>query len=583
MGDSINVDFGAGANMNPQGPLGVVNQSYAGAEEGYKLGQVGAMIHALQGIDLNNPVSVDQGIGNLVRANALEQGGALQNLAFTRSLRQMIPGLLASLAGSPQSGVTDTTGTTSPTGATPQADPQHALDTMTQAKGAVDGLLHLPADQRPAAFQIIKQQFLQRGVPEPAIDAAGADLSDEGLSKLSAYYGDTIAHMGHQISPTPGAEAPTVPAPHPSNAWYLNAVQSPQIPLAIGMLKGAGFDLTPYLTTAERLAQPFLAKQAESQYAGQIAQATAGAQKSIEAAFAPYFAGIDVAKAVQTEKGTLPYKIALENGVQDIRAAHDTIQIPEIGKDGQPTGRMLTYRKDVALQKGANGEPMGKTQSPGEQSGQEADSKAFMDRYAEEANQGAIQADLAARDQARATAHLAQTLNPSNLTPWVSKNVNTLNGLGFHIAAKDANDLAAYQQGLAQNLKNATTVFPRLTNEFHVVGDAVANARTPGDAAALSLTTTAVLRDMAAKEKEFRIEYAEDHPGEYSERAFQEAWARQPGANQSPFAHPFFRDLKFNGKPAVAIAPPFTSGPHAGEQWGVFMPGTPQKTAFRVR
>jgi hypothetical protein len=307
-----------------------------------------------------------------------------------------------------------------------------------------------------------------------------------------------------------------------------------------------------------------------------LAQIAAGTEVAKQEKLIP----VDVKRAAGVKAATIPYDVALARAQADIAAQHDVIKVPEIGPDGQPTGRDTVYRKDTALAAGANGKPIGKSQSPGEAGGQADDAHIFMTRYKDEANQQAIQSDINARDQSLAAAHMAQTLNPSNLTPWLAKNANTLNGLGIKIAAKDANNLSTYQTLVAQNLKSAIAVYPKNMGEFHAIQNAVADAKSPGDAAALALTETAAIHDAAQRQKQFRVDWAAQNPGKYSERDFQTAWAKQPGANQSVFASPLFRDLKINGKPAVTVYPqPYTDG----HVYGIFMPGTPQKTVFRAR
>lgn len=560
MGSGLTIDWGAKPNA-----LDPVTSGYQGAEEGYKLGQQGATIHALQGIDLNDPKSIDSGIGNLVHANAMEQGNALQNLAFTRYLRSQVPAVLdkiKNLGGDDATKSSDTS---------PSA-PDHAMETFTMAKGAADKLLATPAADRPAAFAQIKQGMMQRGIPEAAIDAAGQDLTDAGLQGLSQHYGELLAHAQHQMNPQ--GDAPGV-TPHVSNGWAFKMMGDPELQSSIGFLKGQGLDFSPMIESARSLVAPTVAKQAEIAAAPTLA--------GIDVAKAVATAGgtepIDVKRAVETERGTLPYKEALSQAQADISARHELVQIPEIGADGQPTGRVTTYRKDAPLSAGGTGKPVGLAQSPSEAAGKTDDAHVFMTKYTDEANQGAIQADKNSRDQSLAAARMAQSLNPSNLTPWLAKNANTLNGLGIKIAAKDANNLSTYQTLVAQNLKSAIQVYPRNMGEFHAIQNAVADAKSPGDAAALALTETAAIHDIAAQQKQFRLDWAAQNPGKYSERDFQTAWAKQPGANQSVFASPLFRDLKINGKPAVTVYPTYKDG----HTYGIFMPGTPQKTVFKVQ
>ncbi len=566
----IAINWDAGASANPHGPLGVVESAYTGAEKGYELGQKKATLSALQGIDFSDPASIDKGVAATVRTGNAELGSAIQNLAFTRQLRSQLPAMLDKLGKLGADDSTQSSGAEAP--ASPSA-PDHVAETFTMAKDAADKLAATPAADRPAAFAQIKQDMLKRGIPEGAIDAAGQDLSDAGLAALSQHYGELLAHTQHQMSPT--GEAPTV-TPHASNGWAFKLMGDPELQANIGFMKGQGLDFSPMIESARAMTAPEFAKQAEVRHAAEIA----AANKGVEIAGAGPLADIEARKAAEIKALTMPYDIALESAKADIAAKHDFISVPEIGEDGKPTGRAITYRKDTAITAGAGGKPVGKSQSPGEAGGQADDAHIFMAKYRDEANQASIQSDINARDQSLAAAHMAQTLNPSNLTPWLAKNANTLNGLGIKIAAKDANNLSTYQTLVAQNLKSAIAVYPKNMGEFHAIQNAVADAKSPGDAAALALTETAAIHDAAQRQKQFRVDWAAQNPGKYSERDFQTAWAKQPGANQSVFASPLFRDLKINGKPAVTVYPqPYTDG----HVYGIFMPGTPQKTPFRVR
>lgn len=569
----------SGIDFDPNVGSALYNQTaaiapagYKGAELGYDLGQQGATINALHGIDLNDPNSVNAGVGKLVKANALDQASALSTLNWQRYIRSMAPEVQAKLSalGAPAAEGSSDASATPADGSAPDSK-AHVLGTYAAAKSAADQLAALPEDQRPAAFQKIKADLLTRGIPEAAIDSAGQHLAGDGPAQLSAHYGDLISHANDTTGATP------MPS-HASNNWSMNLLNDPGLVSQIGMLKGQGLDYSSLLDTAKTLAGPTIQKNAEVA----AAPILAGIDVAKESALAPVHTAQAVNTAIKTKAGTLPYDIVQARANADIAASHDTIEIPEMGDDGQPTGRTNLYRKDVALRAAAGGQPIGGKPSPNEQEGRNADASLFMKNYASDANQPSIQADKTARDVALAAARLAQSpgINPSNLTDWVAHNANTLNGIGIHIAADKANDLATYKNLVDQNLKNGITVFPRNEVEFHAIANGVANAKMPGDAAALALTETAALRDAAAAYKQYRIDYAAQHPNNFSERAFQTAWAQQPQANQSIFASPVFQSLKFNGKPAVAVMQqPYTDG----HTYGVFMPGTVQKTVFRVR
>lgn len=554
MGD-IAIDWGAGANQNPQGALGVVNQGYVGAEEGYKLGQQKATIHALQGIDLNDPKSIDAGIGNLVHANAMEQGNALQNLSWTRYLRAQAPAFqekMAALGGDKN--------------ASSAADPDHiahAVETYKLAKSAADTLADTPEEDRPAAFATIKADLVKRGVPEEAIDSAGQHLSGDGPKQLSDYYGGLLAHAQ-------GSGA--LPDAHPSTSWSAKLLNDPGLVGQIGYFAKQGLDYSSLLDTAKAVEAPELAKQAEARHAEEIA----ASGKRVEIAGAGPLAVIDAWKAGKVSDAQLPAALKKAQAEADISAAHGLSIVPVNDASGNPTGRTQQLRTDEALQRAG-----GISQSPADQASDVTDRTAFANNYKEEVNQSAITSDKNSRDESLVAARMAQTLNPSNLTPWIAKNANTLNGLGIKIAAKDANNLQTYQTLVAQNLKSAIQVYPKNMGEFHAIQNAVADAKSPGDAAALALTENAAIHDAAVRYKEFRRDWAAENPNNTSEKAFQTAWSKQPAANQSMFASPVFKDLKFNGKPAVVVVPSAPSD--NGRQWGIFMPGTPQATKFRVR
>lgn len=599
MSDSIEW---AGLGQAAPGPMSSLNAANQGQATGIDLGQQEATLSALHGLNLDDPANTGATINRLAQVGALQQGGALQNLAFTRSLREQIPTILSSLPGVGQSQGQNPQASGSAQDPTQPApvDAAHSIQTFGLAKGAADQLLALPPDQRPAAFAKIKADFIARGIPEEAIDSAGQHLDDAGLKALSDYYGGMAAHAAQQTSTAATADAPQAPTPHPSSSWYMNAVNNPRVSMMVGLAKSAGLDLSPYLETAKALAMPDVTKQAELNYTGPITSATEGAKAPFEIVHTNINGvpidmpkstlldlqkagvpgvGVDLgpgpkaeATAAGAAKGALPYDIAKAGATADIAAQHDVLQVPEMDANGQPTGRMVTYRKDAVLNGAAGGRPVGATRSPDEQAGHNADTDTFMTNYREQVNPAAMQADVTARDTAIAGAKLAQSLNPSNLTPKIADISNTLQGLGFKLGAKfDANNLATYQNLAAKNLKDSVQVFPRTQSEFHAIGDAVASAKMPGDAAAIAFTEAAVVRDQQLQQKQFRQQWSAANPGNYSEIAFENAWNKQPQAHQSPFASPLWQGINIDGKPAVKVYPPYTDG----HVYAVFLPGTP--------
>lgn len=379
MGDTI--DVGATIPLaygkDPQQSALAGQQISEGALD---LNQRQSALSALRGVDLNDPNSIGNTVQGLVRAGALDQGSAISNLAWQRQLRADLPGFESRLV-SALSGRGAPTGTSSLSGlnpstyvgAAPQSPPQapppqvqspeptdagphdqanvsqgpaptdtpappptpdelaHVQQTLLMGKQAADSLLAMPLAQRPAAFAQIKQAAIARGVPEEAVDAAGQDLSDQGLQSLSTYYGAHAAHIGTLLpggqqapagvspqgaggapapaqptavaggpqavaqpeptqeasadagdgQPQPQPQAPQLPS-HPSTQWATNLLSNPAIIAEIARYKAAGFDMSGILETAKAVAQPEIAKEAEEAHAGGIAAAQEGAKAGFD-------------------------------------------------------------------------------------------------------------------------------------------------------------------------------------------------------------------------------------------------------------------------------------------------------------
>jgi hypothetical protein len=258
-----------------------------GALAGYQLGQLKATRGALQGLDINDPASTGAAINSLVRAGSMDQATALMNLNFIRDIRSRVPGIFDQLSH------LGTTQTSQPPAPSDQAAPtmdqpasadgtmtadhvQHIADTMSQGVDTLKSIRALPAEQRPAAFAAARDNFVQRGIPEPAIDAIGQDLSDAGLDAHIAYLGAHGDHFAMQAAGATPSQPPTTA--HPTGfEWAKQLETSPQMQLGIAVLKTAGIDLSGLSDTAKALVMPEVQKAADAAYAGPIAEATTAA------------------------------------------------------------------------------------------------------------------------------------------------------------------------------------------------------------------------------------------------------------------------------------------------------------------
>jgi len=282
-----------------------------GALSGYDLGQRGAVRSALQGLELGNPASVDSALSGLVHAGAFEQATALQNLNFSRMKLALGQQGLNAFSGlvrdqTPDQGAAQPAAQadSAQTQPQPQAQAQHAQETAQMAADALAQIKAAPPEFRHAAFAAARQQFINRGVPTEAIDSVGqhlgdANFSDESLDELTDHYQAHAANFGNAANGQPTTEI----APHPVSNWGLTLLNDPVRQQQILGLQMLGLNPESLFANARTVAGPALA--------GQTATAEIGphvAEKGAEAA---------------------------------ITANMTPIEVPEVGADGQPTGRTI--------------------------------------------------------------------------------------------------------------------------------------------------------------------------------------------------------------------------------------------------
>ncbi len=552
----IAINWDAGASANPHGPLGVVESAYSGAEKGYELGQKAAVRSALQGVDLNDPASLDTAMGGLVRAGAGDQATALQGLGISRQLNKIVMPQLVKRMQESSAAPDEPQGGGSPLfGGNPNVE-SHYGDTMGQATKAVESLAALPLAERPAAAAQIRQQFIDRGVPAAAIDDHMTDLSDAGLAATAKFFGDHAAWMQSPDGHAAGAPAPT----HPTGWGWANSAMNDQLlndPVVSGFLKAHGIDTGPTMERAERLIAPWNTEAASAAYAGQKREA----EKAVDLAFSVPEAIIAAKKAGMVASA-------------EVAAKSPSEFVTVKGADGQEA----YIRKDYAMgYAAAHGGVLGQGIAPAEQK--------FRTDQATQAAE-ILKPDPAARNAAadsQASSERALSIIShmkfDQATPVKAQIAAALRTAGFKDADKYANDVAGYQQATTQALvQGAKSAFPsRVTDrDIKLMHDIYPTLKTPNDAAAVAMGTQAAQALRTQQWEDFKANYtgAHDSPGD-----IQKAWLAGPGG-QSVLQSPLWANVNIGGR--AAFNPKTDVKTVNGVKWGAWGLGTGHPVYFAV-
>ena len=520
-------------------------------------------------MDFGDPNSVDNAVQGAIRAGALDQATALQNLNFTRTIRAALPETLASL-NTALGGATQPASAPAPsTSAAPAAPDQiaHMKGTYDFAQDAANKMLALPLGDRVAAFQQIKQEGLARGLPEAAIDQFGQNVEDDDkLKSLSDYYGQLSAHAGQALTPPTDGSAPiAAPPPHPAmggGSWYMNLLQHPELIAKLDALKAAGYDMTPLISQATTLAAPEIAQEAAVRNAPGLAAGTEAGKAPYDvintfvngvptqmprstflAAQAAGFPGLGVdltpgQKAQQTAGGTgagsAPYEIV-------------TLHKPDGSIVEGPKSDFLAHTGNFAP--GGGGGAAGQGITPSEQAykTEQAGQAAKLLAPNPDAFNGAKDTEA----NALRALSIIGSIKFDNATDFKSKAANLLRTAGFGGADIDkyANDLAGYRQLTTQALTSgAHNIFPqRVTNsDLKLMHDVYPTITTPNDAAAVATGTQAAQAHRVQEWENFKADYTGPHD---SPQAIQQAWANGPGG-RSVLQSPVWQNIKIAGRPA---------------------------------
>ena len=278
----INVNWGAAP----------VPQDYtAAALEGAKAGQEQRAISALQGIDLNDPASVNNGMAGLVRSGATDMAKALQEVAFQRFKNQAYVSSYNSpfLGAQGQSPATTVLAQTAPTqpggealpgsGETSPAEHERQIGIMNFGKQSADALLQeKDPTLRKAQADVIEAKAKAMGIPSDFTQSALGDLSDPHLQSLSDNWGQWLEHPSFG-----GSNPDVVPTIHPVERKYAqapNRLYDPAVLDSLARRAQLGIDDRNFIE----------ALKAGQGYTGPVAagdQVEAGGQRTDQAPYAP--------------------------------------------------------------------------------------------------------------------------------------------------------------------------------------------------------------------------------------------------------------------------------------------------------
>ena len=579
-------------------------------------------LSALSGVDLNDPQSVSNAVGNSIKSGNLEQANALIGVngasAFSKNVLPLIQQHFAAAQGGGQPAPAAAPGGTpgaqaaqgggqSPQAPQGQPDPQHMAQTMSMANDAVGQLLALPQDQRPAAAAQMSKQFEDRGVPSAAFDSATSDLSDAALKEKQAYYDAHAQHFdAHAQGQTPDATALPQQAGDP---WYKSVSNDPFLndPMIVGGLKKyLGIDMEPALARAAQLALPGISKDQEQSHAFGISEATAagkvGADLATEAGKtviknanemkdyyiegSPNPTSLPVSKALQLSNSGVNLSMVPPPEASEAAKARGTFDetLHEIkGQDanGQAVTRTM-LGKDIkaAVSMGASPTQLGMTPSDQNLKWKDLGIVSLGDAV----KAAATHIQDYQKDDFNNHQMLALANTVGNTGPY-TKTLSAIAGdLAPILGNGAAREYASNVPLLAQTLSNYTRsqfdgTLPRIKKEFEVLTNGQPTTTSPQDQIKLDAVLNIAKRNFDNEMNQYFVNNSDNLP-QHSLQSAQIAWdANQGKKSILAYALPDLQKLTINGKPAMEG--PFNKPD--GHSYGIFMPHTNQERSFLIK
>ena len=564
----------------------------AAALEGAQAGQAQRGISALQGIDLNDPNSVNRAMTGLVRAGAGQMGSAITQLQLDRMAVDMAPKVLAHLltlgnrgapkaatAATPAQAPSTPPGTAAPVSASPTGtegpsqpaspDPHAVAAVNTQMANDARAFSQAPPDQQPAMAASLKQKYLGMGFPEASIDAALAHAAvPGGADELATHYdAHAQALTGGQYDPA------ALQPPGKTYDWTKDLLDDPLMIGGLDFLKKHGIDYTATTEAAQRIAAPEIAKEAEQAHAAAITQqthlgalSTLPAEKGIAADLTPPVAGATPTYDVsgrhigwQMPSGALQSIAqaaeATTSGQKSGAAPYDHFPLPIEGKPGSmvearmvpgPNGPVPAPLVGGALPAGA-GTSAGvasTTGAQGQSTALNAESDAASDR---------LKQFPAAIARGEAFLGVANSLDSDVPGAYTKALQSVAQYVPTDKAQKYATNVGSLTQDLSSSFKDSLNglPLPRISSEAKAVTGAVPPTTAPHDqlkyyaAGILANTQYQQAHDLFIQQWTSNL----DNPRDRSQA--EAAWSQKANGGALYYEMPAWKGVTLGGKPAI--------------------------------
>lgn len=556
-------EFSATEQVNPDFNTAFNQAALQGVERQKSVGG----LNALQGVDLNDPQSVNNAISNSVKSGNLDQATALMGLSQnSTAFKNIFPVVQQKLAQYQQQQSQPQQQAASP-------QDSHAAESMNLAATGLSKLKDVPTDQRDQAIADLSTNLQQRGIPAQAIQSASDYItSAPDKATQDSRIDELVSHYQGHADNFSGAANNTI-EPHSTSTWSKQLLNDPVLndPFVQGFLKKYGYDIEPQMGRAVQLEMPGITKDQELSHAGPIAAATG--------------------------MGKLAPDLLEELGKTNIKNQNEPM---DIYLPGSTQPQQVTRAQAVTMAN--NGVHFGSKPEPGAE--EAAKTRGELEGgFGPGTNKVDAQNKLEEEKNLTTASQAASTRLNSHQYDENALTARQIIGLGSAVGnsgvyTKDLGDIAQKlapilpqshiaqyannTQLLAQDLSQATklqfsgSALPRIASEFNTITKAVPSNASPQDTiklyGALMLAKNNFDRDADSHITDYQINPTN---GRSQTAAVKDFDSKRP--DLLAYALPELQNMKINGQPAVEVRQK-----QDGTYIGKFMPGSKNAVTFYI-